>query len=58
MKDKEVKLLEMFLARCQKSRGELSGNILTLSMNDGGFGKLKNRLGMIPGRNIKRVTLR
>ena len=40
------------------SRGVISGKILTLSMNEGVFGKLKNRLGMISGRNIKRVRLR
>ena len=40
------------------SRWVISGKILTLSVNEGGFGKLKNRLGMISGRNIKRVRIR
>ena len=40
------------------SRYVISGKILTLSMNEGVFGKLKNRLGMISGRNIKHMRLR
>ena len=40
------------------SRGVRSGKILTLSMDEGVFGKLKNRLGMISGKNIKRMRLR
>ncbi|MPC36057.1 hypothetical protein E2C01_029502 [Portunus trituberculatus] len=45
----------MFLAKCQKS---LAGKILTFSIDEGVFGKLKSRLGMIPGRNIKCLRFR
>ena len=40
------------------SRGVRSVKILTLSVDEGVFGKLKNRLGMISGRNIKRMRFR
>ena len=40
------------------SRWAISLKILTLSMNEGVFGKVKNRLCMISGRNIRRVRLR
>ncbi|MPC64274.1 hypothetical protein E2C01_058386 [Portunus trituberculatus] len=41
----------MFLARCQKSRGGGGfRKILTYSINEGVFGKLKNSLGMILDR--------
>ena len=40
------------------SRGVSSGKILALSVNEGVLGKLKNRLAMILGRNIKCVRLR
>ncbi len=50
-KDEEVKLLEMFLARCQKSFGELEF-VVALSMDKRIFGKSKNRFGTISGRNI------
>ena len=39
------------------SRRVRSGKILTLSMDEGVFRKLKSRLGMIPGRNKKHMTL-
>ncbi|MPC97656.1 hypothetical protein E2C01_092980 [Portunus trituberculatus] len=45
----------MFLARCQKSWEEVEFERLTFSIYERVFGKLKNRLGMIPGRDMKHV---
>lgn len=47
------KLFEMDLARCQKiSRIIGVGKFRGLYINEGVLGKLRNRLGMIPDKNI------
>ena len=39
-------------------RGVVFGKFLTFFMNERVFGKLKNRLGRIVGRNIKHMRFR
>ena len=56
-KDEEVKLLNILLARSQKSREELElGRLLCFLFVKDILSKVENRFGIITGRNIRNMS--